>query len=83
MLGGWQCVCAREREGEGRSPYCRIECFTWMWESTTSLVRRKISRVRWKAFPNRDFFRSCVLVGGVGWTMNGLGDFGWFGWEMG
>lgn len=26
-----------------------------------SFVRRRISRHRWKAFPNRDFFRSLVV----------------------
>ena len=31
------------------------------WLSTTSLVRRRISRHRWNAFPNRDFLRSLVV----------------------
>lgn len=30
-------------------------------ESTTSLVRRRISLHRWKAFPKRDFLRSLVV----------------------
>ena len=33
----------------------------WTWESTTSFVSRRISRQRWKAFPNLDFFLSFVV----------------------
>lgn len=32
----------------------------WTWLSTTSLVSRRTSRHRWKAFPKRDFFLSWI-----------------------
>lgn len=33
----------------------------WTWLSTTSLVRRRISRHKWNALPKRDFFLSCII----------------------
>lgn len=33
----------------------------WTWLSTMSFVKRRISRHKWKAFPNRDFLRSLVV----------------------